>query len=150
MGYSGLFDGPLAPLVWICAILIAASAVFMTAWLPTYWRGGDGWFASRIEMATGTLSRYPSGVCALIPFVLSMWGFGAASIFAALMTVGGYGDDDNKFIPGMLCGVLIMAIGFLLQQAVVWFGRPRFLIPPRFRSIPGERRRRVQRRQARP
>lgn len=137
MGYSGLED-EFAPIIWICAVLITASAAFMTTWIPIYWRGGEGWFADRVEMAAGTLSKYPSGVCSLIPFVVLAWGFGVASIFTASAAVGGFGNGDRFGICWMLSGVLIMIIGFGLQCLVIWFKRPALLIPPRFRDIPGE------------
>lgn len=149
MGYSGVLDGPLAPVVWLCAILFVTGATFLTAWLPAYWRGGDTWFADRVEMAASTLSKHPSGVHSLVPFVVLAWGFSLATLFTAFMTVGGFGVDDDPLIPGMLTSVATAVVGFGLQQSVIWFNRPRFLVPPRWRDDPGEwelrRQRRAQR-----
>ncbi|WP_123813845.1 hypothetical protein [Myceligenerans xiligouense] len=138
MGYSGLFDGPLASIVWICAILLAAGALFIVAWIPIYWHGGDGWFAGRIEGALGSLSKYPSGAHSLVPFAFSACGFAIATLFTAFMTVGGFGEDDDHLIPGMLVGVAVWIIGAGFQQSIIWFNRPKFLVPPRWRDDPGE------------
>lgn len=146
MGGSGLYDGPLAPVVWFCAVLLLAGTVLLTVLLPAYWRGGDGWVASRIEGASGSVSKYPSGAHALVPFTISMWGFAIAAIFTAMATVGGFGEEGDPNFPWVVGGALLMAMGFGLQQMVVWFNRPKFLVPPRWRDDPGEWARRRARR----
>ncbi|MEV0951120.1 hypothetical protein [Promicromonospora sp. NPDC050249] len=118
----------------------------MTLFLPAYWRGGDGWFADRAEGMAGQIGRHPGGERAFVPVLIWGWAFAVAALLAALMTVGGFANDDDLLMPGVLASVSTAVVGFGLQQLVIWFNRPTFLVPPRWRDETGEWELRRQRR----
>lgn len=84
--------------------------------------------AVRRGMVRGTVVRLAQLIAIAIMLLTAMLAYDVA------------GRDSNLFAPLLICALLFLLLAtaaFFLQLSIIWFNRPRFLVPPHMRDQVG-------------
>ncbi len=118
------------------AVCIALSIGLATIWAraaPRHWRGesrlsgeqAPPWFPFGEPVWRGVVRSY----VAWTPLVVLMFGGGA---------VGALSDESSAaYDAGMAVASVSLLLGAAVHSAILFFNRPRFLVPPGLRDEPG-------------
>lgn len=119
--------------------LWVAGAVFHTVIIVRVWRG-DARLEKKLADSTFVFSSDPlrrRGMLRGAPAVtVGVWGIALAG-GAALLSSQGLGGHVS--FGAIIVGMVVGCGGLLLEQSVIAYNRPRFLVPPRMRGERGVR-----------
>ena len=136
---SGIRESPLLEIVF--AVLGLAGAILVVAQIPSVWRGRTGWRggARRMEDSLRAMrgdAQAERILRAIVPISLGMLLM-IIGLVPGLLVDMGIVDRSALFgARGRALDVLLVAavLCLILGFTTLLIGRPRFLIPPRFRE----------------
>ena len=123
--------------------VILAGALVYTWMLWRLWRG-DRHAERRFMTGAAAIHRDPERQRGLVRgslgVAIACWGMavsGGAAFLDFFVYGWGRGDNEPLFWVLLVGGLVTLFGGSLLEWFIVQFNRPKFLVPPQFRSVPG-------------